>query len=115
MRLKRRPVHMGRQAHKLGGNFFQPFIWRMFEVPRKVAKEETFGQLAPCSRLFSDEARTLSGRSTDTEFGLGRPIFSVMDLSCVFLKCGFGEALITASVGIIPALSPTKSCAFRRH
>lgn len=60
-------VITGGEAHKLGGNFFQPTI--LADVPdnAKVAKEETFGPLAPLFR-FSDEADVIR-QANDTEFG----------------------------------------------
>lgn len=60
-------VITGGEAHKLGGNFFQPTI--LADVPdnAKVAKEETFGPLAPLFR-FSDEADVIK-QANDTEFG----------------------------------------------
>ncbi|MEG2797917.1 MAG: aldehyde dehydrogenase family protein, partial [Pseudomonas sp.] len=44
-------VLTGGKAHALGGNFFQPTI--LVDVPNhaKVAKEETFGPLAPLFRF----------------------------------------------------------------
>lgn len=60
-------VITGGEAHKLGGNFFQPTI--LADVPdnAKVAKEETFGPLAPLF-CFSDEADVIR-QANDTEFG----------------------------------------------
>ncbi|KAE9772919.1 aldehyde dehydrogenase family protein, partial [Escherichia coli] len=58
----------GGKPHALGGNFFQPTI--LVDVPdnAKVAKEETFGPLAPLFR-FKDEADVIA-QANDTEFGL---------------------------------------------
>ncbi|ENI0245252.1 TPA_asm: NADP-dependent succinate-semialdehyde dehydrogenase [Salmonella enterica] len=84
----------GGEAHKLGGNFFQPTI--LADVPdnAKVAKEETFGPLAPLFR-FSDEAEVIR-QANDTEFGLAA-YFYARDLSRVFR---IGEALEYGIVGI---------------
>lgn len=87
-------VITGGEAHKLGGNFFQPTI--LADVPdnAKVAKEETFGPLAPLFR-FSDEADVIR-QANDTEFGLAA-YFYARDLSRVFRV---GEALEYGIVGI---------------
>ncbi|MFZ3620429.1 NADP-dependent succinate-semialdehyde dehydrogenase [Leclercia barmai] len=84
----------GGSLHKLGGNFFQPTI--LVDVPgdAKVAKEETFGPLAPLFR-FQDEADVIA-MANDTEFGLAA-YFYARDLSRVFRV---GEALEYGIVGI---------------
>ncbi|WP_367299926.1 NADP-dependent succinate-semialdehyde dehydrogenase [Hafnia alvei] len=84
----------GGQPHDLGGNFFQPTI--LVDVPAnaKVAKEETFGPLAPLFR-FKDEADVVA-QANDTEFGLAA-YFYARDLSRVFRV---GEALEYGIVGI---------------
>lgn len=87
-------VISGRKPHALGGNFFQPTI--LVDVPdnAKVAKEETFGPLAPLFR-FRDEADVIR-QANDTEFGLAA-YFYARDLSRVFRV---GEALEYGIVGI---------------
>ncbi|WP_039030573.1 NADP-dependent succinate-semialdehyde dehydrogenase [Leclercia adecarboxylata] len=87
-------VITGGSLHKLGGNFFQPTI--LVDVPgdAKVAKEETFGPLAPLFR-FQDEADVIA-MANDTEFGLAA-YFYARDLSRVFRV---GEALEYGIVGI---------------
>lgn len=87
-------VLCGGKAHALGGNFFQPTI--LVDVPNnaKVAKEETFGPLAPLFR-FKDEADAIA-QANDTEFGLA-DYFYARDLSRVFRV---GEALEYGIVGI---------------
>ena len=84
----------GGKPHALGGNFFQPTI--LVDVPdnAKVAKEETFGPLAPLFR-FKDEADVIA-QANDTEFGLAA-YFYARDLSRVFRV---GEALEYGIVGI---------------
>jgi succinate-semialdehyde dehydrogenase/glutarate-semialdehyde dehydrogenase len=78
----------------LGGNFFQPTI--LVDVPKdaKVAREETFGPLAPLFR-FTDEADVIA-QANDTEFGLAA-YFYARDLGRVFRV---GEALEYGIVGI---------------
>ncbi|HFP8703208.1 TPA: aldehyde dehydrogenase family protein, partial [Raoultella planticola] len=87
-------VITGGKVSSLGGNFFQPTI--LVDVPdgAKVAKEETFGPLAPLFR-FTDEADVIR-QANDTEFGLAA-YFYARDLSRVFRV---GEALEYGIVGI---------------
>lgn len=84
----------GGKVHELGGNFFQPTI--LLDVPdsAKVAKEETFGPLAPLFR-FKDEEDVIR-QANDTEFGLAA-YFYARDMSRVFRV---GEALEYGIVGI---------------
>ncbi len=76
------------------GNFFEPTI--LVDVPKTaaVAKEETFGPLAPLFR-FKDEAEVIA-MSNDTEFGLAS-YFYARDMSRVFRVA---EALEYGMVGI---------------
>ena len=87
-------VVAGGKPHALGGTFFEPTI--LVDVPRNaaVAKEETFGPLAPLFR-FKDEAEVIA-MANDTEFGLAS-YFYARDLSRVFRV---GEALEYGIVGI---------------
>ncbi|MBZ4256676.1 aldehyde dehydrogenase family protein, partial [Mycobacterium tuberculosis] len=80
-------VVTGGKPHALGGNFFQPTILGNVPDSAKVAKEETFGPLAPLVR-FKDEADVIA-QANDTEFGLAA-YFYARDLSRVFRV---GEAL----------------------
>lgn len=84
----------GGNVHALGGNFFQPTILADVPDSAKVAKEETFGPLAPLFR-FKDEAEVIH-QANDTEFGLAA-YFYARDLSRVFRV---GEALEYGIVGI---------------
>ncbi|HEY4467221.1 MAG TPA: NADP-dependent succinate-semialdehyde dehydrogenase [Klebsiella sp.] len=99
-------VVTGGKAHELGGNFFQPTI--LVDVPSdaKVAKEETFGPLAPLFR-FKDEADVIA-QANDTEFGLAA-YFYARDLSRVFRV---GEALEYGIIGINTGLISTEVAPF---
>ncbi|MBF8778467.1 NADP-dependent succinate-semialdehyde dehydrogenase [Pseudomonas fulva] len=79
---------------QIEGNFFEPTI--LVDVPKTaaVAKEETFGPLAPLFR-FKDEAEVIA-MSNDTEFGLAS-YFYARDMSRVFRVA---EALEYGMVGI---------------
>ncbi|MDP9654575.1 UNVERIFIED_ORG: succinate-semialdehyde dehydrogenase/glutarate-semialdehyde dehydrogenase [Pseudomonas putida] len=87
-------VVAGGKPHVLGGTFFEPTV--LVDVPRNaaVAKEETFGPLAPLFR-FKDEADVIA-MANDTEFGLAS-YFYARDLSRVFRV---GEALEYGIVGV---------------
>lgn len=87
-------VVTGGKPHALGGNFFLPTILVNVPDSAKVAKEETFGPLAPLFR-FKDEADVIA-QANDTEFGLAA-YFYARDLSRVFRV---GEALEYGIVGI---------------
>ena len=99
-------VAIGGKVHALGGNFFQPTI--LLDVPgdAKVAKEETFGPLAPLFR-FKDEADVIA-QANDTEFGLAA-YFYARDLSRVFRV---GEALEYGIIGINTGLISTEVAPF---
>lgn len=87
-------VLTGGEPHALGGNFFQPTILVDVPADAKVAREETFGPLAPLFR-FHDEADVIR-QANDTEFGLAA-YFYARDLGRVFRV---GEALEYGIVGI---------------
>ena len=99
-------VVTGGKVHEMGGNFFQPTI--LVDVPgdAKVAKEETFGPLAPLFR-FKDEADVIA-QANDTEFGLAA-YFYARDLGRVFRV---GEALEYGIIGINTGLISTEVAPF---
>jgi succinate-semialdehyde dehydrogenase/glutarate-semialdehyde dehydrogenase len=97
---------LGGQPHALGGSFFEPTI--LVDVPHNaaVAREETFGPLAPVFR-FKDEAEVIR-LSNDTEFGLAS-YFYARDLGRVFRVA---EALEYGMVGINTGLISTEVAPF---
>ncbi|AHL74370.1 succinate-semialdehyde dehydrogenase [Stutzerimonas stutzeri] len=99
-------VAFGGKPHALGGSFFEPTI--LVDVPRNaaVAREETFGPLAPLFR-FKDEAEVIA-LSNDTEFGLAS-YFYARDLGRVFRVA---EALEYGMVGINTGLISTAEAPF---
>ena len=62
-----RVVHGGKR-HALGGTFFQPTVITDVTAEMLVAREETFGPVAPLFR-FATEADAIA-MANDTEFGL---------------------------------------------
>ncbi|SVC26896.1 uncharacterized protein METZ01_LOCUS279750, partial [marine metagenome] len=67
-------VIVGGSRHELGGNFFQPTIVADVTAKMAVAKEETFGPMAPIFR-FKDETEAIL-MANDTEFGLAAYFYS---------------------------------------
>lgn len=64
----------GGNRHALGGSFFQPTVLRDVRPDMEVARDETFGPLAPLFRFETeDEAIALAN---DTEYGLAAYFYS---------------------------------------
>ena len=61
-------IALGGKRHALGGTFFEPTILTGVTPAMKVAREETFGPVAPLFR-FDTEADAIR-MANDTEFGL---------------------------------------------
>ncbi|WP_373086464.1 NADP-dependent succinate-semialdehyde dehydrogenase [Sneathiella sp.] len=59
---------LGGHRHSLGQSFFEPTILTDVTQDMKVAREETFGPMAPIFK-FGDEAEVIA-MANDTEFGL---------------------------------------------
>jgi succinate-semialdehyde dehydrogenase/glutarate-semialdehyde dehydrogenase len=64
----------GGKRHVLGRSFFEPTILADVTPAMKVAREETFGPVAPLFR-FTDEAEAIR-MANDTEFGLAAYFFA---------------------------------------
>jgi succinate-semialdehyde dehydrogenase/glutarate-semialdehyde dehydrogenase len=58
----------GGGRHALGGSFFEPTVIADATTEMAIAREETFGPVAPLFR-FRDEAEAIA-LANDTEFGL---------------------------------------------
>ena len=74
-------VTLGGKPHALGGLFFEPTILTGVTPAMKVAREETFGPVAPLFR-FETEAQAIE-MANDTEFGLAAYFYS-RDIGRVF-------------------------------
>jgi succinate-semialdehyde dehydrogenase/glutarate-semialdehyde dehydrogenase len=59
---------LGGRRHALGGSYFEPTVLADMTPTMKIAREETFGPVAPLFR-FGDEAEAIC-MANDTEFGL---------------------------------------------
>jgi len=61
-------IVLGGKRHPLGGTFFEPTILADVTPQMKVAREETFGPVAPLFRFHTEEEAIRM--ANDTEFGL---------------------------------------------
>src|SRR5690606_2401413 len=96
----------GGKPHALGGLFFEPTILTDVNASMLVAREETFGPVAPLFR-FTDEADVIR-QANDTEYGLAA-YFYARDLGRVFRVA---EALEYGMVGINTGLISTEVAPF---
>lgn len=96
----------GGKPHELGGTFFEPTIISNADSSMKVAREETFGPMAPLFK-FSDVDDVIS-QANDTEFGLAAYFYS-NNLSQVWKVA---EALDYGMVGINTGLISTEVAPF---
>jgi succinate-semialdehyde dehydrogenase/glutarate-semialdehyde dehydrogenase len=67
-------VALGGKRHALGGSFFEPTILTDVTPKMLVAREETFGPVAPLFK-FESEAQAIS-MANDTEFGLAAYLYT---------------------------------------
>lgn len=96
----------GGKAHPLGGTFYEPTVLADVTPDMAVAREETFGPVAPLFR-FKDEADVIA-QANDTEFGLAS-YFYARDLSRVWRVA---EALEYGMVGVNTGLVSTPEAPF---
>ncbi len=87
-------VIVGGKRHKLGGSFFEPTVLTGITQEMKVAREETFGPVAPLFRFKTEEEAIRL--ANDTEFGLAAYFYS-RDIGRVWRV---GEALEYGIIGI---------------
>lgn len=96
----------GGERHALGGTFFQPTLITNVDQTMAVAREETFGPLAPLFR-FDTEA-DLIAMANDTEFGLAA-YFYARDIGRVWRVT---EALEYGMVAVNSGLLSTEVAPF---
>ncbi|WP_223510857.1 MULTISPECIES: NAD-dependent succinate-semialdehyde dehydrogenase [unclassified Pseudomonas] len=96
----------GGKTHALGGNFFQPTVLGEVTPAMLVARDETFGPLAPVFR-FETEAEAIA-MANDTEFGLASYIYT-RDLGRAWRV---SEALEYGMVGVNEGLISTEVAPF---
>ena len=99
-------VLVGGKRHSRGGRFFEPTILTGVTPAMAVAKEETFGPVAPLFR-FSTEAEAIA-LANDTEFGLAAYFYG-RDIARVWRVA---EALEYGIVGINTGIISTEVAPF---
>ncbi|GAA4533419.1 NADP-dependent succinate-semialdehyde dehydrogenase [Chelativorans composti] len=99
-------VALGGKRHALGGCFFEATVLTGVTPEMAVAREETFGPVAPLFR-FKDEADVIA-QANDTEFGLAS-YFYARDLARVWRVA---EALEYGMVGVNTGLISTAEAPF---
>jgi succinate-semialdehyde dehydrogenase / glutarate-semialdehyde dehydrogenase len=87
-------LQAGGQRSALGHTFFEPTVLANVTSDMKVAREETFGPLAPLFRFKTEEE--VIGMVNDTEFGLASYFYS-RDIGRVWR---IAEAIETGMVGV---------------
>ncbi|ATE77988.1 MULTISPECIES: NAD-dependent succinate-semialdehyde dehydrogenase [Pseudomonas] len=96
----------GGKPHALGGNFFEPTVLGDVTPVMLVARDETFGPLAPLFR-FDTEAEAIA-MANDTEFGLASYVYT-RDLGRAWRV---SEALEYGMVGVNEGLISTEVAPF---
>jgi len=99
-------ILLGGKRHTLGGSFFEPTVLADANRDMILAREETFGPVAPVFR-FETEAEVIHA-ANDTEFGLAA-YFYTRDVGRIFRV---GEGLEYGMVGINSGLISTELAPF---
>jgi succinate-semialdehyde dehydrogenase/glutarate-semialdehyde dehydrogenase len=99
-------VVVGGERHPLGGTFFQPTILADVTTEMKVARDETFGPVAPLFRFDTEEQAIRM--ANDTEYGLAAYFYS-RDVGRVWRVA---EALEYGIVGINEGIISTEVAPF---
>jgi succinate-semialdehyde dehydrogenase/glutarate-semialdehyde dehydrogenase len=96
---------LGGKRHAMGGLFFEPTVLADVESSMRIAREETFGPVAPLFR-FRDEAEAIR-MANDTEFGLAS-YFYARDLGRVWrVSEGLEYGMVGINTGMIStAIAP---------
>ena len=85
---------IGGQRHALGHSFFEPTVLADVTADMLVAREETFGPMAPLFRFTTEE--DVIALANDTEFGLASYFYS-RDIGRIWRVA---EALESGMVGV---------------
>ena len=99
-------VLLGGKRHSLGHTFFEPTVLADVTAKMKVAREETFGPVAPLFRFYKDEEAVQL--SNDTEFGLASYFFG-RDIGRIWRVA---DQLEYGMVGINTGLISTEAAPF---
>jgi len=87
-------VITGGRRHARGGTFFEPTVLADVTPSMRIAREETFGPVAPVFR-FAGEAEAIR-MANDTEFGLAAYFYTRDIARCLRV----GEALEYGMIGV---------------
>jgi len=99
-------IVIGGRRHALGGSFFEPTVLTGATRDMQLAREETFGPVAPVFRFETEEEVVRA--ANDTEFGLAAYFYS-RDIGRIFRVA---EALEYGMVGINSGLISTELAPF---
>jgi len=92
-------VLLGGKRHALGQTFFEPTVLAGVNPQMKVAREETFGPLAPLFRFETDEEAIQM--ANDTEFGLASYFYS-RDIGRIWRAAeGLESGMVGINTGLI--------------
>ena len=97
---------LGGKRHELGHSFFQPTVLADVTPEMMVAREETFGPLAPLFRFQTEEE--VVAMANDSEFGLASYFYS-RDIGRVWRVA---EAIESGMVGVNTGLISTEVAPF---
>ena len=99
-------VIVGGRRHALGGRFFEPTVLADVDHGALMAREETFGPVAPLFRFTTDDEAI--AMANDTEFGLAAYFYG-RDIGRVWRVA---EALESGMIGINTGLISTEVAPF---
>jgi succinate-semialdehyde dehydrogenase/glutarate-semialdehyde dehydrogenase len=92
-------VLLGGKRHPLGQTFFEPTVLGDVTTKMKVAREETFGPVAPLFRFETDEQAIQM--ANDTEFGLASYFYS-RDIGRIWRAAeGLESGMVGINTGLI--------------
>ncbi|MDO5666488.1 MAG: NAD-dependent succinate-semialdehyde dehydrogenase [Alcaligenaceae bacterium] len=92
-------ILIGGKSHRLGGLFFEPTVMTGITADMKVAREETFGPLAPLFRFNTEEE--VIQMANNTEYGLAAYFYS-RDLARVWRVAeGLEYGMVAINSGIL--------------
>ncbi len=97
---------LGGKRHARGGLFFEPTVLTGVTPAMRVAREETFGPVAPLFRFKTDEEAI--AMANDTEFGLAAYFYS-RDVGRIFRAA---EAIESGMIGVNTGLISTAEAPF---
>lgn len=99
-------IALGGKIHRLGGAFYEPTVLTHIDARMIIAREETFGPVAPLFRF--DDVKEVIAQANDTMFGLAA-YFYARDLSRVWKVA---EALEYGIIGINTGMVSTEVAPF---